>query len=191
MNTRQLSTAAILLTAFTSSLAQASDEGLLSEARAVAGSLPPKLQASLQAEIGQSGPEGAIAVCKDMAPKIAAEITSQSGWKIKRVTLKARNASRAHPDPWEKAALEDFDARVAAGESPAQLEKAAQFGNEYRYIKALPVQNLCLSCHGPKDQISPAVNAALDQHYPNDQATGYSAGQIRGAISVRKAIEPN
>jgi hypothetical protein len=190
MNTRLLASA-ILLTAFASPLAHAGDDGLLNEARSVASSLPPKLQATLQAEIGKSGPEGAIAVCQDMAPKIAAEITTESGWKIKRVTLKARNASRAIPDAWEKAALEDFDARAATGEQPAQLEKAEQVANEYRYIKALPVQGLCLSCHGPKDQIGPAVNAALDQHYPNDQATGYALGQIRGGISVRKAIEAN
>jgi len=36
------------------------------------------------------------------------------------------------------------------------------------------------------DQLTPAVKSALAQHYPNDLATGYSAGQIRGAISVRK-----
>lgn len=169
-------------------LANAGDDVLLGEARKVATSLPPKLLAALQEEIAKSGPEGAISVCKDMAPKMAGEISQQTGWKIKRVSLKTRNDVRATPDAWEKAALEDFDKRAAAGEPPSQLEKGEKIGNEYRFVKALPVQSLCLSCHGPAEQLSPAVKSALSQQYQNDHATGYSIGQIRGAISVRKPL---
>ena len=77
---------------------------------------------------------------------------------------------------------------AAAGESPARLEKVEKVGSEYRFVKALPVQPLCLSCHGSAEQISLAVKSALRQHYSNDRATGYSEGQIRGAISVRKPL---
>ena len=180
--------AVALITPFVTTLANAGDDAMLGEARKVAITLPPKLLAALQQEISKSGPEGAILVCKDMAPKMADEISRQTGWKIKRVSLKARNDARAIPDAWEKAALEDFDKRAAAGEPPAQLEKGEKIDNEYRYVKALPVQPLCLSCHGPVDQLTPAVKSALARHYPNDLATGYSVGQIRGAISVRKPL---
>ena len=179
---------ATLFAPFATTLAQANDEALMAEARMVATTLPPKLIVALQDEIKKSGPEGAIPVCKDMAPKMAGEISQQTGWKIKRVSLKARNDARAIPDPWEKAALEDFDNRAAAGEAPAKLEKGERIGNEYRFVKALPVQPLCLGCHGPADQLSPAIKAALGQNYPNDRATGYSEGQIRGVISVRKTL---
>ena len=178
--------AVALITPFVATLANAGDDAMLVEAHKVATTLPPRLLAALQQEISKSGPEGAILVCKDMAPKMAGEISKQSGWKIRRVSLRARNDARAIPDAWEKAALEDFDKRAAAGEPPAQLEKGEKVDNEYRYVKALPVQPLCLSCHGPVDQLTPAVKSALAQHYPNDLATGYSVGQIRGAISVRK-----
>jgi len=179
---------ASLIAPFGTALAQPKEEALLTEARKVATTLPPKLIVALQDEIKKSGPEGAIPVCKDMAPKMAGEISLQTGWKIKRVSLKARNDARAVPDPWEKAALEDFDKRAAAGEAPAKLEKGERIGNEYRFVKALPVQALCLTCHGPADQLSPAIKAALGQNYPKDRATGYSEGQIRGVISVRKAL---
>lgn len=179
---------AALITPFATTPAQANDEALMTEARKVASTLPPKLIVALQDEIKKTGPEGAIPICKDMAPKMAGEISQQTGWKIKRVSLKARNDARAIPDPWEKAALEDFDKRAAAGESPASLEKGEKIGNEYRFVKALPVQPLCLSCHGAADRLSPAVKAALGQIYPNDRATGYSEGQIRGVISVRKIL---
>ena len=184
---KKLLIATALLTPFAASIAHAED-AMLSEARNVAMSIPPKLIASLKDEISKSGPEGAIPVCKDMAPKMAGKILQETGWKVKRVTLKVRNEQRAIPDDWEKAALEDFDKRAAAGESPAKLEKGEKVGNEYRYVKALPVQPLCLSCHGSAEQISPAVKAVLNQHYPNDRATGYTEGQIRGVISVRKPL---
>ena len=180
--------AATLIVPFTTALAQTSDDALMSEARKVATTLPPRLIVALQEEIKNSGPEGAIPVCKDMAPKMAGEISRETGWKIKRVSLKARNDARAIPDAWEKAALEDFDKRAAAGEPPAKLEKGEKIGNEYRFVKALPVQPLCLGCHGSTGQLSPAVKAALGQQYPNDSATGYSEGQIRGVISVRKSL---
>lgn len=184
----QLITVVALIIPFITTIANAGSDSMLNEARKVAMKLPPKLIITLQDEISKSGSEGAISVCKDMAPKMAGEISQQTGWKIKRVSLKARNDDRAIPDAWEKAALEDFDKRAAAGESPDQLEKGESVGNEYRYVKALPVKQLCLSCHGPADQLSPAVKSALSQHYPNDRATGYSVGQIRGAISVRKTF---
>ncbi|MBF0212171.1 MAG: DUF3365 domain-containing protein [Magnetococcales bacterium] len=180
--------AAALMTSWIAPLAQANEDPLLDEARKVAMSLPPKLQATLQAEIVKSDFQGAITACKEMAPKIAGEISKESGWKIKRVSLKARNDARATPDAWEKAALEAFDKRAAAGESPAKLEKGERIGSEYRYVKALPVQALCLGCHGKPDQITPEVKAALSQHYPQDQATGYSEGEIRGAITIRKTL---
>ena len=180
--------AAILVMPFVTPLANAADDALLDEARKVATTLPPKLLASLQQEISKSGPEGAIPGLQGHGAENGREISQQTGWKIKRVSLKARNEARAIPDEWEKAALEDFDKRAAAGEPPAQLEKGERIGNEYRYVKALPVQPLCLSCHGPVDQLSPAVKSVLSQHYPNDRATGYSVGQIRGAISVRKPL---
>lgn len=173
---------------FAASLAHASDDAMLGEARKVATTLPPKLLVALQEEIARTGPEGAISICKDMAPKMGAAVSKDTGWKIKRVSLKPRNETRAIPDAWERAALEDFDKRAAAGEPPNKLELGEKVGNEYRYVKALPVQSLCLNCHGPTDKLKPAVKASLAEHYPKDQATGYSEGQIRGVISVRKAL---
>jgi hypothetical protein len=173
--------------------AHAADDLLLEEARKVASSLPPRLMAVLQEEIAKGGPEGAISVCRDQAPKIAGELAAGTSWKIRRVSLKVRNEARARPDAWETMALEDFEKRVAAGEAPLRLEKAevvdgAGGVKEFRYVKALPVQKLCLACHGPTDVIRAEVKAQLNALYPLDQATGYSEGQIRGAISIRRPL---
>ncbi|KON79938.1 DUF3365 domain-containing protein [Azoarcus sp. PA01] len=170
----------------------AADDAMLAQARAAASPLPPKLLAALTEKIAEVGPEGAIPVCKDMAPAMAKEVAASTGWQLKRVSLKLRNAQRATPDAWEKAALEEFDRRAAAGENPATLEKGevveASGGAVYRYAKALPTQALCLSCHGPREQLKPEVKAVIDEHYPDDRAIGYKEGEIRGAIVATKRL---
>jgi hypothetical protein len=110
---------------------------------------------------------------------------------VRRVSLRNRNP-KAVPDAWERAALEEFDRRAAAGESPATLEKAelvvVDGARTYRYMRALPVQPLCLACHGDPAQMSPAVKERLKALYPEDKAVGYAPGQIRGAMTIKKAI---
>ena len=169
----------------------AQDTAWVDDARKVAGSVPPKLLTVLKTEIDKGGPEGAIEVCRDKAPAMAKAASEETGWAIRRVSLKNRNP-KAVPDAWERAALEEFDRRAAAGESPAALEKFAVVKEEgrdvYRYMKALPVQELCVSCHGPADRLSPATKAELAKRYPDDKGTGYLPGQIRGAMTIRKAM---
>lgn len=172
--------------------AMAQDQAaLLADARKVASEIPPKLLTVLTEEIKKGGPESAIAVCREKAPQMAAKASAETGWNVRRVSLKNRNP-KAVPDAWERAALEDFDRRAAAGEAPATLEKAAlveEGGKKtYRYMKALPTQALCLNCHGSADQMSPAVKAKLTELYPQDKAVGYGVGQIRGAMTLKKAL---
>ena len=176
---------------FAAVAAGAQEPSWLGEARKVAGSVPPKLLAVLTEEIGKGGPEGAIMVCRDRAPQMAKAASEETGWSIRRVSLRNRNP-RAVPDAWERAALEDFDRRAAAGESPATLEKAevvTEDGKQsYRYMRALPTQPLCLNCHGSPEQLTPAVKEKLKTLYPDDKAVGYRPGEIRGAMTIRKPV---
>jgi Protein of unknown function (DUF3365) len=162
----------------------------LPEARTVALSVPPKLLAVLSAEIDKGGPAAAVGVCRERAPEMARSASAETGWSIRRVSLRPRNP-KAVPDAWERAALEDFDRRAAAGESPMTLEKAELVQENgravQRYMRALPVQQLCLQCHGAGEQLNPAVVQRLRELYPEDRGTGYSVGQIRGAMTIRRS----
>lgn len=170
----------------------AADEAkLLEEARGVAGSIPPKLLGVLQEEIQKGGPEGAIGVCREKAPAMAKAASEQTGWAIRRVSLKNRNP-KAVPDAWEEAVLKEFDKRAAGGEKPTSLEKGEIVSVDgkqvYRYMKALPTQDICLQCHGAPDRVGPAVQAKLKELYPNDKAVGYGLAEIRGAMTIRKPL---
>lgn len=180
---------AVLLFAAISAGAQ--DPAWIGEARKVATSVPPKLLMVLTDEIAKGGPEGAILVCRDKAPQLAKAASAETGWSIRRVSLRNRNP-RAVPDAWERAALEDFDRRAAAGEVPASLEKAEIVTEDgkpvQRYMRALPTQELCLNCHGVPEKLSPAVKERLKALYPDDKAVGYRPGEIRGAMTIKKPV---
>jgi hypothetical protein len=164
---------------------------LMEEGRSIAVKMPPKLLEVLGDEIRKGGYAEAMVVCRDKAPQMAKSLSEQTGWSIRRVSLKNRNP-KAVPDTWERSVLEDFDRRTAAGEKPTAMEKGeiVSEGDKkfYRYMKALPTQDLCLNCHGTPDRIEPAVQTKLKELYPDDKAIGYGLEQIRGAITIKKAL---
>ena len=145
-----------------------------------AGQLKPRLMEALQ----EGGPSEAITICSEEAPRIAAHLADETGWTVRRVSLKPRNRTTALPDSWEQEILEQFDARRADGESPGALVHAELQEERFRFMKAQPVEALCLTCHGTS--VSPAITSALKAHYPEDRATGYSLGEIRGAFSLTR-----
>jgi len=146
-----------------------------------AGTLKPQLKQAMQA----GGPTHAISVCAEQAPKISAKLSTETGWQINRVSLKTRNPA-AQPDDWEQRILQQFAQRQQAGAPVAPMKHAEAIDGQFRFMKAQGVEAVCLACHG--QQLAPAVQQALQQHYPNDQATGYSLGQVRGAISLTKPL---
>lgn len=46
------------------------------------------------------------------------------------------------------------------------------------------MQPFCVQCHGASDELAEGVADVLSEHYPEDEATGYSAGDFRGLIRV-------
>jgi hypothetical protein len=163
-------------------------EGPTSRARAMTKSFATELQSTLLAAIEAGGPAHAIGVCKHDAPKIAAAQASD-GWVLSRTALRVRNPENA-PSSWQVAVLEAWQTQIDAGkvEDPAALEWMemikGEAGSELRYMKAIVLGGVCLACHGPVDQISEEVRTALAEQYPEDQATGFHVGDLRGAFVV-------
>lgn len=147
-----------------------------------AGLLKPQLKAAIQA----GGFEHAVNICAQQAPEIASRLGTETGWSVKRVSLKARNTSSATPDQYERTVLQQFDQRQQKGEPVASIRHAAIVGKQFRFMRAQGVQGLCLNCHG--ESINPKVKQVLAQRYPHDLAIDYSLGQIRGAFSLVKDL---
>ncbi|MCB4359926.1 Tll0287-like domain-containing protein [Quatrionicoccus australiensis] len=152
----------------------------------------PKVVNAMQEAVADKGVAGAIPVCKEQAPELIAQKRKETGWDIRRVSLKSRNAERGTPDLWEARVLADFNIRAAHGEKPETLEKSEIVTLDgkpvLRYMKALPTGDVCLKCHGPAESLDAGLKAKLAESYPHDQATGYTKGQIRGALTVKRPL---
>ncbi|EDY80712.1 hypothetical protein VDG1235_329 [Verrucomicrobiia bacterium DG1235] len=149
--------------------------------REFASTLKPELKKALES----GGPTVAIEVCSNKAPAIAQNLSDKTGWAVHRVSLKPRNAA-AEPDEWETNALKALDKRQAANDGTDPLMISELSETEFRFMKAQIVEPLCTTCHGT--DLAPEVAKALQTFYPEDKATGYSLGEIRGAISLRKSL---
>ena len=148
------------------------------------------LISALQKEMAAGGPAGAVGVCSGLAPSIAGRISRETGWRVTRVSEKVRNPLLGMPDAWEQKVLLDFDKRASKGEDVDKMSFSEVVsepdGRFFRYMKAVPVKQPCLACHGTEEQIAPSVRAILKERYPHDRATGYKVGDLRGAISIKE-----
>lgn len=145
-----------------------------------AGELRPALATAMQS----GGPVHAIDVCATKAPDIARRLSMESGWHVRRVSLRPRNMETAVADAWAAGVLADFDRRQKAGEAVQSLTHSEVVGDEFRFLKAQATEPLCLTCHGKA--LAPAVSEAIKAKYPRDKATGYDLGEIRGAFYLTK-----
>jgi len=165
------------------------DDNVL-QARKIVNEFVSKLKTELVQSMKSGGPIEAIEVCHTKAPAIAKKSSDSSGWHVARTSLKPRNEENK-PDAWEKKNLEQFEEKKANGTEVKDLEFSEiieKNGEKYfRYMKAIPTGSLCLKCHG--SEISEDVKEKIDELYPKDEATGFSAGDIRGAFTLEKEME--
>jgi hypothetical protein len=169
------------------------DAGQVEEMRAIAKTLATRLGGRLKQELEANGPESAISVCKKIAPQIAGDLSGQTGWTVGRVGTRARNAETGVPDAWETRALATFAERMKQGEKPETMElaevvAAPSGGRHLRYAKAIAIQPMCVTCHGSPEHMPEGVKARLQAEDPLDQATGYSVGDLRGAVVIKRPL---
>lgn len=159
------------------------------KSKAAIGEFAGKLKGQLEAGMKEGGPVNAIGVCNTVAPTLAKEASAKHNMNIARTSLKTRNSNNA-PDAWESKVLNSFEERKAKGEALDTIAFAevveSDGKKEYRFMKAIPTGEVCLKCHG--ETIDPATKAKLTELYPNDKATGFKLGDIRGAFTIRQAM---
>jgi hypothetical protein len=185
MMTRTLTGGVAILLLLVAAHADSADtESWIVASRDTAGQLGGRLAGELASAL-QSSPVEAIGVCRERAPVIAAELARETGAQVGRTALKLRNPANA-PLDWQRSVLESFVTQLAAGASPAFLEFTQTVesagGLERRWMKPIMTAPLCLGCHGRA--LAPGVAEALAEKYPRDEATGFEAGQLRGAFYV-------
>ncbi len=146
-----------------------------------------RLRAALQAAMREGGPVAAIQVCHQQAPAIARAVGAERSLLVRRTGVRLRNPGNV-ADPLDQQLMEDFARQIAGGKDPAALEDlSSTTDGRLRYTRAIPVEAVCLACHG--ETIAPSVSEAITAHYPDDRATGFRPGQLRGLLVV-EALNP-
>lgn len=154
-------------------------------AQAAMAAFSGRLRSDLGQAIERDGPLGAIDFCKVEAPRIADQVMAEHGVRLGRVAVPGRNRNPGNvATGWQALALADFQAAVAAGGAPEAQVRAVRDGLpegvELRVARGIRVEPACLLCHG--SSLAPELAARIQQRYPDDRATGFAEGDLRGAI---------
>lgn len=168
---------ALLLLVSVTAAGSAPADPRLELSREIASEFENRLKAELKAAVAANGLAGAIGICSEVAPAIASELSREYGARVRRTSLRVRNAANL-PDDRERAVLARFEKQ---SDTPSEHFRVQDDGRA-RYLRAIPAGGLCLGCHGT--EIPSAVIEKLDEKYPHDQARGYVEGDIRGAFSI-------
>ncbi len=148
-----------------------------------ANELIKNLGSRLKHEIKANGILSAVRFCNINALTLTEEVNlhQHEGTTIKRISLKERNPANT-PSEDEAKALRKMqallDSKKLQGHYLEENEKS------YKYYKPLIInKGVCLKCHG---DISKNADLAklIKESYPEDKATGYTMGDLRGAILV-------
>ena len=131
---------------------------------------------ALMGTLQDASPADAIHVCREKAPEIATRL-SVDGVRMGRTSHKTRNPANT-PEPWVEPLL------AAYLENPTDTKPRAVYVDDSTmgYVEPIYVVHFCLSCHGPS--IEPALLEEIQSVYPQDQATGFRANDLRGLFWV-------
>jgi FtsP/CotA-like multicopper oxidase with cupredoxin domain len=162
----------------------ASEARARARAQAAATELATNLRQALQSAMQTGGPAAAIEVCATRAPAIAQEAGARHRARVGRSSHKLRNTSNTAPD-WVGLWLD----RQASGPAAGAQGVSEVSGSTARFLRPIAIEAVCLTCHGAPAGMPAPLRDALAARYPNDRATGYAVGDLRGALWAEADVE--
>ena len=142
-----------------------------------------ELSGKLMSKMKEGGLPLALEYCNTAALPLTQQMSDQQGVLIKRASLKTRNPLNK-PSDAEIIILKEFQANIDQGIS---LEPKVELDHNGmpNYYAPILVEKKCLSCHGTLDkELSRPADSIIKSYYPNDMATGFTEGDLRGIWSI-------
>jgi hypothetical protein len=134
---------------------------------------------NLKQHMKKDGIKGAVNFCSENALAITYEVSEKLGENIsvKRISTKYRN-------PYNKPTKTEAKILFQLENNKFPILTKVKDG-EYKFYKPLRISKpICLKCHGKGVDMPEIARRTLHHLYPNDKATGYEFGDLRGAIVV-------
>lgn len=135
---------------------------------------------NLKMTMKSKGPVAAVEFCNLKAAPLAGEMEKKYNATIKRVSNKYRNENNK-PNAVEANTIAYFETAMREGKELKPMTTTGEDGKIHFYAP-IKVKELCLTCHG--DALAKPVDSILKIKYPNDKATGYKEGELRGIWSI-------
>lgn len=132
------------------------------------------LLGELVGSIQNNGVAASIEVCKTKAPAVAKSVGKDMQLRIGRTSFQLRSTEN-QPPAWAESFVSDH----VANEVNVSLED-----DGLGVLLPIPLKEACIKCHGAADKIDTEVASAIKQHYPEDKATGFAEGDLRGYFWV-------
>ena len=102
---------------------------------------------------------------------------------IGRTSHKVRNPLNA-PRPWAAGVVASNAGRPITGATPEVFD----LGDRIGVLRPIGQMAMCETCHGSRDTVEAAIGDVLRASYPDDQAVGFTAGDLRGWFWVEAPL---
>lgn len=151
--------------------------------KAVANELKKSLGGQLKQALEAGGPKMAIPVCKNIALPLTEELSNANeDLRISRTALRTRNSAN-QADTQSASVMQTWQAILSTDE-PVPEYHVQQTDESVIVHLPIMMDEVCLKCHGDESQFSQALSEQIAELYPEDQATGFQLGALRGAIRI-------
>ncbi len=161
------------------SIAQVTNGEFIIKGKEIASSIFLSLSGELAKAVKNGGLENALSYCNTNAIPLTDSLSNAHNVHIKRTSLKFRNPQNK-PTKREKEILNQYELAMENGQiMEAIIDNKAERKTFYAPII---MQAACIKCHGAKSNIS--IYDSILKLYPNDLATDYTQGDLRGMWSI-------
>ena len=141
------------------------------------------LSSELIKAIETGGVEKAVDYCHLEAIPLTDSLSKNYKAEIKRVSDKYRNPGNK-PDELDMKVISAYRQQLA-NDQELQPHLEVTGDTVYYYSPILILNPLCLQCHGePGNTMQPENDRFIKAKYPEDKATGYKLGDLRGVWKV-------
>jgi len=152
---------------------------LLLKGDTISAQVQKVLLSNVMQAIKAGGPEYAVTFCNERAMPLTDSLAKANNCMIQRVSDKYRNPANK---------LTEYDQEIwkqLNSSTPANPVLVAENGKMVFYKPIKIAMASCLTCHGTAGkEINEKTAKIISEKYPNDLATGYEEGDLRGLWKI-------
>lgn len=141
------------------------------------------LSEKLTEQMKMGGPAKAIPFCNVEAMSLTKQLSEEFNVTIKRTSDKLRNQENK-PSEREQEIINNYQKLISEKQEITPIAEVDDNNNKH-YYAPIKLKANCLACHGIVDEfVSVKTDSIIKSLYPNDKATGYNEGDLRGIWSI-------